>query len=199
MRNALLIFFGLTAVLMQKAIGSTLTAGEVLVIDFTTTSPVCPDGACNVLELMLNESGSFGATDVTASLFIGSSLLGTFTNPVCCSPPFHSASSLFQEGATVDFTAIDAGTTNGIIDMTIGTGFLTWPSSPTPDLFIGWGQSASGALGGTGLTVNSITISTPEPSTGTSLALGGLMLLGFRNKATDILAKCCTEISRISC
>jgi hypothetical protein len=184
MRNILSISFSVIAALsiMPRAIGSTLTAGEVLVIDFSTSLPVCPSGPCNVLQLIPNEAGSFGATDVTVSLFDGPSLLGAYTNPVCCGGVFQTASSLFQGGTTVDFTSIDSGTIDGIMEMTIGTGFLTWPSSPTPILFIGWGQSPGGILVGTGLTINSVTILTPEPSTGFSLALGGLiLLLGFRN------------------
>ena len=81
------------------------------------------DDKRNVLELFPNEAGSFFATNVTASLFNGNILLGTYFSASCCVPTFRSPSSLFQAGsATADFTAIDAGITNGIIDVSIGTG-----------------------------------------------------------------------------
>jgi hypothetical protein len=46
------------------------------------------------LELLPNEAGSFFATNVTASLFNGNALLGTYFAAICCAPSFRSPSSL---------------------------------------------------------------------------------------------------------
>src|SRR5258708_38985624 len=118
MRHCLMIGFSVIGLAVTpKAIGGTLNAGDILQIGFSTTAPVCPSGACDVLELFPNEAGSFFATNVTANLFNGNTLLGTYFAAICCAPSFRSPSSLFQAGsATADFTAIDAGITTGIID-----------------------------------------------------------------------------------
>lgn len=167
-----------------KAIGATLNAGDVLEVRFTTTGPICPSGPCDALELSLNESGAFFDANVTADLFDGNTLLGSYFNIFCCVPRFRSPSSLFQAGgAVVDFTAIDSSTINGVIDVSIGTGFLTWPSAPTPDLVIGLALDPGVLLvGGTGLQVNSVTIiPAPEPWTLALLGIGlGSFLVGAR-------------------
>src|SRR5258708_8342527 len=129
MRLFLVISLGLISALAiaPKASGSTLVAGDFLQISFSTISPVCPGGPCDALFLQPNEDVSFLATNVTSNLYVNNTLLGTYTNASCCIPIFRSPSSLLQAGsATVDFTAINAGTLNGVINMSIGTGFLTW-------------------------------------------------------------------------
>lgn len=162
-----------------KAAGATLNAGDILQISFIVVAPVCPGGSCDVLLLFPNETGAFFDTGATASLFDGNTLLGTYFNSSCCAPSFRSSSSLFQAGsATVDFTAINSGTINGIIDMSIATGSLTWPSTPTPTLTIGRGTGPGSATGGTGVQITSVAI-IPEPSTVATL-LGGLLLLASR-------------------
>jgi hypothetical protein len=189
------VFAGL--VIAPTAIGATLNAGDILQIGFSTTAPVCPSGACDVLELFPNEAGSFFATNVTASLFNGNTLLGTYFSAFCCVPTFRSPSSLFQAGsATADFTAIDAGITNGIIDMSLGTGFLTWPAEPTPNLLIGHATGPGSVLGGTGIQVTSVAIvPAPEPSTFSAL-LGGLVFLGFRHRKLMILGMAFSGVMR---
>ena len=182
MRHWFAVGFTLVAALFvaPRAIGSTLAAGQILEIRFTTTAPVCP-GPCDVLELYPNETGSFFASSGTANLFDSNVHLGTYFTTFCCVPFFRSPSSLFQAGsATVDFTAINSGSINGILDMSIGTGFFTWPSAPTPTLLIGHGEGPGGVLGGSGIQVNSVSIlsSVPERSTFATL-LVGLALLAF--------------------
>ena len=163
-----------------NAVADVLTPGKVLQISFSTTGPVCPGGSCDVLELLPFESGSFFATNVTAKLFDGMTLLGTYFNPTCCAPVFHSPSSLFQEGTSVDFTAIDSGLSNGVLDMSIETGFLTWPSNPTPELLIGHGIGPGSVVVGSGLQINSVAIlPTPEPSS-IGILIGGIVFLVWR-------------------
>src|SRR5437762_1071952 len=111
MRYFLVIGLSLISALAitPKASGSTLFAGDVLQINFSTISPVCPGGPCDVLLVYPNEFGSFFATNVTSNLFVNNTLLGTYASAICCGPSFRSPSSLFQsDSATVDFTAINA-------------------------------------------------------------------------------------------
>jgi hypothetical protein len=166
-----------TVAVTPTAWGATLNADQILQIAFSTTSPVCPDGACDVLLLDVNEAGSFFATDVIANLYVGNTLLATYSSPSCCAPSFQSPSSLFDEGGTADFTAIDSGISDGIIDMYIGTGYLTWPGTPTPILTIGHAVSPGFVEGGTGIEITSVTILS-EPSTAVTW-LSGLVFLGF--------------------
>jgi hypothetical protein len=187
MRHSFAIGFAIVAALSvtPRAIGSTLAAGQILEIRFSTTAPVCP-GACDVLVLYPNETGSFFASTGTANLFDSNTHLGTYFTTFCCVPIFRSPSSLFQAGsATVDFTAINSGSINGILDMTIGTGFFTWPSAPTPTLLIGHGEGPGGVLGGTGIQVNSVTIlsSIPEPSTFATLLVGLAFLVFWQSRS----------------
>jgi len=177
------LFIGVViAAVTPKATADTLNAGDILEIRFSTTAPVCQLGPCDALVLYDNAAGSNGATNLMVNLFDGNSLLGTDVNVFCCVAFFHSPTSVYGDGATVDFTAIDSGTINGIMDMSFGTGSLTWPSAPTPTLLIGH-ATAKGYLGGegTGIQINSVTILTapiPEPSY-IVLLLGGLVFLGL--------------------
>ena len=163
--------------------GSTLKAGDILEVRFSTTAPVCPFGACDVLELFPNEAGAFFDTNFTANLLLGTTLLGTYFDPITIPVVFRSPSSLFAPptpSATVDFTAINSGVTNGIIDLSMGTGFWTWPGEPTPILYIGHTLAHDAIHAGTGIQITSITIlSSPEPSTFVTL-LGGLIFLLVR-------------------
>lgn len=154
---------------------STLNTGDILEIRFTVTAPSCTGGPCDALLLLPFEGGSYFATDVTANLFNGATLLGTYSSATCCAPSFRSSSSLFTgDAATVDFTSIDAGTINGILDMSIANGYLTWPGAPTPELVLLHG---GGIEEGSGLHINSVSIlSAPEPSTGVTI-LGGVAVL----------------------
>jgi hypothetical protein len=188
LRNAPLqrhfLFIGIViAAVTPKATADTLNVGEILEVRFSTTAPVCPNGACDVLWLSwTGPVGFFSATDFTANLFDGNSLLGTYFNTGCCFPTFQSPTSVFGAGsATVDFTAINSGTINGILDMSIATGYLIWPSAPTLDLLIGHSPAPNTANGGTGLQVDSVTIlptPIPEPSY-IALLLGGVVFLGL--------------------
>lgn len=183
MRSAIVIsLFGLAGfAVMPAARGDVLNAGEVLEIHFSTSAPVCPFGECDTLVVYPNEQGAFFATDMTANLYDGATLLGTYFNPSCCLPLFQSSSSVFTEGTTVDFTGMDSGTIDGILDISIATGSLTWPSAPTPQLLLGHATGTGLVWGGTGLQITSVTIlPVPEPSTLATL-LGMLVLLVFRS------------------
>jgi len=167
--------------LAPNAPGATLNAGDILEIRFGTTAPVCPSGPCDSLIVNWNEAGSFFATNGVTKLFDGTTLLGVYSNSICCIGYFRSSSSLFQAGSTtVDFTAIGSGAINGIVDLSIGTGYLTWPALPTPYLTLGHATGPGFVLGGTGVEINSITIlSSPEPSS-IILMAGGLAFLFCR-------------------
>ncbi|MGD1098262.1 MAG: FG-GAP-like repeat-containing protein [Bryobacteraceae bacterium] len=148
-----------------NAHGAQLNPGDTLEIRFTTTATVCPSGTCDVLIGYVNEAGAYNAVNITAKLFNGNSLLGTYTNLSCCVPYFRSATSLFQDGSTtVDFTAINAGTIQGLLQISIASGYLTWPSAPASNLTIGHATAPGVVAGGTGIQVQSITIvSAPPP------------------------------------
>jgi hypothetical protein len=94
MRGVIFIAFSVIVAIAfaPKTMGAQLNAGDVLEIRFSTTSPVCPSGACDVLLVSANESGGFNATNVTAKIFNGSDILGTYLNAVCCAPSFESPS-----------------------------------------------------------------------------------------------------------
>ena len=80
----------------------------------------------------------------------------------------------------MDFTAIDSGLANGILDMSIATGSLTWPSNPTPELLVGHGTGPGSIDGGSGLQIDSVAIlPTPEPSS-ISILSGAIMFLVCR-------------------
>ena len=188
MRHLLPIAFSVIAALSvfePIAIGATLNAGDILEVHFTIPTPSCaPFGACDVLGFSPHEFGAFFATNVTAQLFNGSTNLGgTYFSTSCCSPDFHAAGSLWTNGAVADFTAIDAGTVDGIIRMSIGTGSLTWPSTPDPTFVLGHGtgpgSSASAIDNPINVTSVSIFTPTPEPSTA-AISLAGLLFLYFR-------------------
>jgi len=59
--------------------------------------------------------------------------------------------------------------------MVIG-GYLTWPGDPTADIILAHATGPCNYLGGAGLTITSVTILTPEPSTA-GLATTGLFVL----------------------
>ena len=171
MRNFLVTIFCsiVSSAFTPMAVGATLNPGDVLEVHFQTSNPSCPFGPCDALIFYPQEYGAFFDADVTAKLFDGSRLLGTYYGVSCCVPTFHSPSSLFQEGAPIDFTSIDSGTINGVIDMSIATGYLTWPSPLRPPYFpnvvLGNGVAAGVVYGGTGLQVTGIDfLSAPEPA-----------------------------------
>jgi len=176
------LFIGaVLAAVTPKAIGDTLNVGDILQIRFSTTAPVCPNGACDVLEVVLTAYGSYNVSNLTVNLFDGSSLLGAYFNASGGFSAFQSSTSMFGAGSVVDFTAIDSGTINGIIDMSIASGYWIWPSGPTLNLFIGHSSAPYTVNGGTGIQVNSVTIlpaSIPEPSY-MGLLIGGVVFLGL--------------------
>jgi len=155
---------------------TTLFPSDTLTITFTTSSPSCPSGPCDALLVNVTAFGSFGVTGITEQVFDGTTLLGTFVDPVfCCAAEFHSATSLSTQGPVVDFTAINNGTINGLITFQIGSGFLTWPDNPTAEIFLAHAVGGGTYLSGTGLTITSI--GTPEPSTAQTILLGMALVL----------------------
>ncbi len=174
-----------TAIIVTSIlIGSSLTARaatlyptDTLQITFTTSAPSCPSGPCDALLVHVTEDGAFFNTAGISSLFNGTSLLGTDSElSFCCNFTFRSASSLSAQGAIVDFTSIDNGSINGVIDINILDGYLTWLGDPTADVTLARATGLGDYSGGTGVTITSVSILTPEPNAA-SLAVTGLSAL----------------------
>lgn len=86
-----------------------LTPGGTLRVDFSsdpTTTP-CPSGSCDVLALFLVLSAPEPpGVLATASLYNGTTLLGTTTSDPAAGLDFRSATSAFGLGTIIDFNAL---------------------------------------------------------------------------------------------
>jgi hypothetical protein len=160
---------------------TTLFPDEIWEIQFSadTIAHPCPTN-CDVLELVPAGPGSpTGVAAINASLFNGATLLGTYTNTLCCVPSFKSSSSLwnFASPTVIDFSSLQNGTFNGRIDFSITSGTLNFDPNDTTFFFLGHAGS-SNSLSSDPLSrhVISTAILTPEPATVGLLALG---LAGF--------------------
>lgn len=157
---------------------ATLFPGVTMQINFTTSSPSCPSGTCDALIINPDEQGAFNVNGSVFSLFNGTTLLGTSDDP-CCFAIFRSSTSLSTQGTVVDFTSIDNGTIDGIIDFQITSGMVTWPGDPTPLINVAHATSSNGYADGTGLTVTSVQILAPEPQSIFMVVPGFALLLLF--------------------
>ena len=158
---------------------ATLFSGEVWEIQFeaNTIAHPCP-GTCDTLELSSDGAmGGNGVTGLTASVYNGNTLLGTFAapSPGCCAVFFKSSSSLATtiSPTVIDFSSFQNGTFVGRIDYSITGGSETF--DPTDTSFFSLSHSTS-ANGGSedplSLTILSAQIISPEPSSLGMLALG---------------------------
>jgi len=118
-----LLCFALLLVFAGIGRGSVFLPGDVLRVEFVTNpgSYPCLGGACDLLVLMPGYSGAgwLGVTSIEARLYDGATLLGTL-NTVPFVVAFESSTSLFDLGfPVVDFTSIDDGTIDGVIDFSV--------------------------------------------------------------------------------
>jgi hypothetical protein len=175
---------GLLAFGQHVEAGTVLNPGEILQVTFTTNSVSC-SGVCDSLIINANESGAFSLAGFTAQLFNATTLLGTDTDPAfCCAGYYHSSTSLSLQGPVVDFTAIDNGTINGVVDFSIPTGSMTWLGAPTFSILLAHASGPVAYIGGSGLTITSEQILAPEPGTMSMMLLAASLALGvyFRRR-----------------
>jgi hypothetical protein len=185
--------FCITLCIVLAATSLTASAGtlyttDTLRITFTTSSPSCPSGPCDSLAIFPSGTLSgFFTTGITTNLFDGTNLLGTDSNlSFCCTSSFRSASSLSTQGPVVDFTAINNGLINGVIDIRIlgpSNSFLSWPGNPVATVILSHAAGPGNYLAGTGLTITSVSINTPEPSSGATVLLSTGLIFLYRKRS----------------
>jgi len=183
-----LLFLGLTLAvncLLLRADTVTIDPGEFVQYTFVSNAPNfgCPStytaASCDTLLLLVPFIAPF-PDDVTAELFNGSTLLGSFSG-ICCSIAFKSSSSAYGSGSIVNFTSIQNGSIDGIIDLSSTQPFtITTDTNLHPDdsyLYIGnatgYGSTSESSLSGglTGATIEPGGTSVPEPTQDASLAM----------------------------
>jgi hypothetical protein len=117
----LAIFFLLGTYSLLRAGTIEVSPGQVMQYTFTTDPETfgCPPAltasSCDTLVLSIPFVSPVPDT-LTAQLFDGPSLLGSSSGN-CCLVAFTSASSIYDLGTVVDFTSIQNGTIDGIIDV----------------------------------------------------------------------------------
>lgn len=168
------VFLGVIA----KGQASTLIPEEFLQVTFTADTGACSDDVCDTLIFYPLEDSAFFAGSSSTDVFVNGVLLGEDTE-ACCIAFFHSASSLFTFGTTINFADINAGDVV-TLDLTLSSGAIGWSGSPAPDVFLGDGTPEGGATANYDQTVTSEII-TPEPSTFWLPSLG-MGVLGLRRR-----------------
>ncbi len=167
-----------------------LSPGEIYQLTFTT-NPIaypCPIGPCDTLFISPDYVGAPVGVTIQAQLYDGSTLLGTDLPGVCCAMAFVASGSLFNDlnAPVVDFTSIQNGTIQGIIDISV-TGAALY------DFSVSGTGLALGHATGTGtlsidsqsLTLTSAGLLTPEPDSASLAALGfGALALGVAIRRT---------------
>jgi hypothetical protein len=160
----------------------TLFPGEVATYTFTTDPTMFPcPGPCDTLLFALNYTSLTGAPAVTAQLFNGTALLGTYTSPGCCGAAFDASGSRFALGSPpiVDFTAILNDSIMGSIDYFVTGGSIVGFGGAVLELGTAGGTSSFGAYGDSA-TLTGLTIS-PEPSSALLAAIGFGLIAAIRN------------------
>lgn len=125
MRPQNAVFLSFLFLWSTSVFAATLTPGEIAQYTFTTDpiSSPCP-GTCDTLFFSAGYTSLSGAPTLTASLFDGTTLLGTFTSATFGEATFLSSGSLLSNAAApvVDFTNILNGTIDGIIELSVSGG-----------------------------------------------------------------------------
>jgi len=187
-KSLLLLVLTLAASCSLLSAGTiTINAGEIVQYTFTTdaTSFGCPPAYtptdCDTLLLEVPFTSPL-PDDVTAELFNGSSLLGSFSGG-CCLVAFESASSVYGFGSVVDFSSIQSGSFNGVIDLSSSQPFVL-PTGSSATVYLGHATSyfaTSDSIYSATLTGESIV---PEPSQDAGIAaLVFLACIGVRHFA----------------
>lgn len=180
----------LAAAMTLPASTVVLSPGEIYQLTFTT-NPIaypCPIGPCDTLFISPDYVGAPVGVTIQAQLYDGSTLLGTDLPGVCCAMAFVASGSLFNDlnAPVVDFTSIQNGTIQGIIDISV-TGAALY------DFSVSGTGLALGHATGTGtlsidsqsLTLTSAGLLTPEPDSASLAALGfGALALGVAIRRT---------------
>ncbi len=162
----------------------TVDPGEIVQFTFSTDAETfgCPPSFtasdCDTLLLVAPFVSPLPDT-VTAQLFDGSALLGT-SSGMCCVVAFTTASSLYGSGDVVDFTSIQDGSIDGIIDLSSTQPFvLDTDIGATLDLGHATGVGATSSRSASA-TLTGVSI-VPEPSQDAGITtLVFLALLGLQ-------------------
>lgn len=173
----------------SPASATTLNPGDIFKIDFSVNPSLCPFGSCDTL-LFSPDYSNFSSASPSALLYDGATLLGT-DNVIgeCCSTAFESSSSAFDDlsmiAAVADFTSIQDGTIQGVLDYSVTGGSLQ-NFDPATSLFTIGHSTGPGSLSSNpqAFTIESETIiaASPEPA-GISLVPGILAFLCILGRA----------------
>jgi hypothetical protein len=187
LRAACLLFLLFAA--SSLAFSATLNPGDVFQVEFSIVDPAaCPNGTCNALIFSPDYLGFSGAAP-SAVLYNGGSVIGTLHETgTCCVAQFYSESGGFSSvpdyAALADFTSIQDGTIQGVLDYSVTGGSLQ-DFDPATSLFtIGDSQAVGGVSSNSeAFTIESETIitPTPEPMWG-SLALAACFVLALKHR-----------------
>jgi hypothetical protein len=162
-----------------------LDPGQILEARFDTTGVSCPGGPCGTLMVDFLSYGSWYVSDISADLYDGATLLGSFTGGTYNALPiFRSPSSLASTfWPTADLASLVAGSKNGVIDITLASGYFTFPESPqvrvtlaradAPGLFV-----ANDSVPASVKILDARSGVAPEPVTGVLLGVGLVVLIG---------------------
>lgn len=186
------LFCALTVPLLlcagSMAAATTFLPGEVMEVRFRFAAPpVCPGGPCDVLHVDPDPYSAFFLVADQASLFNGTTLLGTQTGTTV--PNFRSATSLFNtfNSATIDFSSITNGTIDGLFRFSISGGRMEFPGPAGFRLLPARaeGPGVTVAEPGNFAEITSVTIipaAVPEPGSALPLGAGALLLLALRRR-----------------
>jgi hypothetical protein len=175
-----LIAFACPSVLADALL---VTPADTLQITFTSNpvSVPCPSGPCDVLGLFVVLSNPPPIVHFTANLFSGTTLLGTSsgttTGGFATGEFFRSATSLFQFGTIIDFTALQ-GPFNGLFDVTADETISVDTTLTNVSLGHGEGPFSPGQINPGTATVTSITLIPAVPGPIAGAGLPGLILAG---------------------
>ena len=194
--SLLLLALVMLAVPVQPAAAETIRPGDILRLTFTLPTNLSCIGPCDVLLFSLalanNPSGP-----TSASLFDGSTLLGTFTTDADCQfhgtcvagvPSFVAAGSVYGlNSPIIDFGSIRDGTINGRLDYRLTTSTEFQFNGQDTFVFVGHAAQTRTTNPGARGTITSETLiaaqPTPEPGS-LLLVCSGLSAIALRFRRT---------------
>ena len=168
---------------------------ETLRVTFDTLPLTdCFVGPCDVLLVFIPFLSHPPDLAITAKLFDGSDLLGTYTSTTLL-PSFTSPTSVFAfDSANIDFTNVVNGTLDGVLDLTVSAPVYVnaYEASeefePNTQYFIAVSHATDigEAQGGYFRKATSATTEVPEPSTWLFLATGLVGLLACNHNLITV-------------